>query len=72
MFGFGVKKNKFAAVIAALAIALGSAGVPTQTALAVASTDAEWHTLQGNNWKTTICHRTHAVTIAVRRGIIDL
>ena len=67
MFGFGVKKNKFAAVLTALAIALGSAGVPTQTALAVASTDAEWHTLQGNNWKTTICHRTHAVTNPYRK-----
>ena len=67
MFGFDVKKNKFAAVLTALAIALGSAGVPTQTALAVTSTDAEWHTLQGNNWKTTICHRTHAVTNPYRK-----
>ena len=67
MFGFGNKKNKLAAVMAAFAIAIGSAGVPTQTALAVASTDADWHTLQGNNWKTTICHRTHAVTNPYRK-----
>jgi LPXTG-site transpeptidase (sortase) family protein len=67
MFGFRIKKNKFVAVVAALAIASGISTVSVQPALAVASTDADWHTLQGNNWKTTICHRTHAVTNPYRK-----
>lgn len=67
MFGKTYKNNKIAAIIAALTMAAGLAVAPTQTALAVASTDAQWHTLQGNNWKTTICHRTHAVTNPYRK-----
>lgn len=67
MFGLRHKKNKLSAVIAALTLTLGGVVVPAVTANAVASTQNEWHTLQGNNWKTTICHRTHAVTNPYRK-----
>lgn len=69
MFGFRIKNNKFVAVVAALAIAAGVSSVPVQAALAVASTDAQWHTdpSSNGNWKTTICHRTHAVTNPYRK-----
>lgn len=67
MFGIRNKKNRFSAIFAAISLAAGLAVAPTQMALAVASTDAQWHTQVGNSWKTTICHRTHAVTNPYRK-----
>ena len=58
---------KLAAVITALPLVLGLSVAETQPALATASTQNDWHTQVGNNWKTTICHRTHAVTNPYRR-----
>jgi LPXTG-site transpeptidase (sortase) family protein len=67
MFGFGYKSKKVSAVVSALALAAGMLAIQAVPASAVASTQNEWHTLQGNNWKTTICHRTHAVTNPYRK-----
>lgn len=67
MFQYANKNHRLKALITAVAIIFGILANPAQAAFAVASTDAEWHTQVGNNWKTTICHRTHAVTNPYRK-----
>ena len=59
--------RKLVSALLGLALVAGGAVVAPQAALAVPSTDADWHTLVGNNWKTTICHRTHSVTNPYRK-----
>ena len=66
-FAMRNKYGKLFGFISALAVIAGLTAIPAQTAMATASTQAEWHTLVGNNWKTTICHRTHAVTNPYRK-----
>ena len=67
MFMMRNKTSKLLALVSTFALVFGGAVLPTQSALATASTDAQWHTLVGNNWKTTICHRTHATTNPYRK-----
>lgn len=63
-------KSSFRQLLAAIlgaALAFGGIVATQEAATAVPSTQNEWHTLVGNTWKTTICHRTHSVTNPYRK-----
>lgn len=61
---FGRKLGRLSAVVAGFSMALAVLAAPSGPALATASTGADWHPVVG---KTTICHRTHAVTNPYRK-----